>query len=182
MFDEVRNLLSDRRFDWSTRLIRLQGWRGKDARQAIAAGWAHRLAPGVCAAGGLVGALLASPVVLGFFGATAVIGTFAANHPVEAVYNALAPRWGRTRMPSNRAAKRLGCLLGSVHLLGAAVAFAYGLSWLGFALALPLAGLAAIVAVTGLCIPSIVYTIPFGAEAATAPSLWGRGPAELAAK
>ena len=48
---QLATLLRDDRDPRSSRLLRLQGWRGDELRQAVAAGQAHRLAPGFCAAG-----------------------------------------------------------------------------------------------------------------------------------
>lgn len=79
---DLSNILADPERDWdTTRLARLQGWRGADARQAVNAKWAQRLAPAACGLGALAGALLSSPLVVGFFAATAVVGTLAPNHP-----------------------------------------------------------------------------------------------------
>jgi len=171
MLTDLRSLLVDDRFDRETRLTRLQGWRGTEVDQAVSAGWAKSLAPAICAIGAIAGALLASPVLLGFMGATAVMGAIAANHPFEWAYNAVAPRFGRATLPANRAAKRLGCFLGSLHLGGAAVAFAAGAPTVGLALALPLGVLAGFVAVTGICVPSMLFTAFFGAERGACPSL-----------
>lgn len=171
MLTDLRELLTDPRFDWPTRLARLQGWRGAELDQAVGAGWALSIAPAVCGVGSLVGGLLQSSVVLGLLGLTALIGVVAANQPFETLYNALAPRWGRVPVPRNRAAKRLGCFLGTAHLVGAVVAFELGAPGVGLVLSLSLGGLASFVALSGICVPSMLFTMLFGAERATRPSL-----------
>ena len=179
MLTELVHVMTDPRFDRRTRLARLQGWRGADLDQALQAGWALSLAPAVCGAGGLLGGFLQSPLVLGLLGVTAVIGVVAANQPFEVLYNAIARRIGRSEVPPNRAAKRLGCFLGSVHLIGATVAFELGATTLGLVLSLSLGGLATFVALSGICVPSMLYTLFFGAERATGSTLLGSRPAAV---
>lgn len=164
-------LLSDTDLTWTERRTRLQGWRGAEAEQADAAARAQRLAPALCASGALAGALTASPVLLAAFAATALVGTVAPNHPFESLYNRLAIRRGRQPLPPNRAAKRLACAMGVLFLGGAAVALAVGAAALGVVLALVFAVTAAFVAATAICIPSIIFTVLFGAERGTAENL-----------
>lgn len=100
------------------------------------------------------------------------VGALAPNHPFESLYNRRAARRGRTTLPPNRAAKRLGCAIGVVFLGGAAVAYSAGAATLGLVLALVLAATAAFVAITGICIPAMIFTIVWGSERACAPSLY----------
>lgn len=170
---DVTSLLTDRSLTWTRRRTLLQGWRGEDAACADAAPVAQRIGPAVCATGAGVGALLESPAVLGLFAATALVGAVAPNHPFEAVYN----RWRRTRglhgLPANRAAKRLGCAIGAVFLGGAAMAHVFGAGTLGTVLAVVLGATATFVAITGICLPSILFTIVWGVERATGGQLIG---------
>lgn len=168
---DLSSILADHERDWNTRLARLQGWRGADTRQAVNAKWAQRLAPAACGLGALAGALLTSPLVVGFFAATAVVGTLAPNHPVEMIYNALARRQGRDPLPANRAAKRLGCAIGVLLLGGSAVAFVLGATTVGVVLALVMAVTALFVAATGICVPSVMFTLVWGAERGACPTL-----------
>ena len=168
---DLTRLLGNSSLTWTERRTRLQGWRGADATCADNAKGAQRLGPAVCAVGALTGAALESPVVLGAFAATAVMGALAPNHPIESLYNRWASRRGRATLPANRAAKRLGCAIGVAFLGGAAVAYAVGATTLGLVLALVLAGTAAFVAVTGICLPSMIFTLLWGVERACAPSL-----------
>ena len=164
-------LLSDPTLTWSQRRTRLQGWRGPEAEQADAAPRAQRLGPALCAVGAIAGALMASPLVLAAVAATALAGTFAANHPFESLYNQWAASRGGQPLPANRAAKRLGCAIGVIFLAGASSAYTLGASTLGLVLALTLGGTAAFVATTGICVPSLLFTLVWGTERAAAPSL-----------
>ena len=169
---EVTSLLTDESSSWGHRLARLQGWSGADAECAAAAPAAQRVGPAVCAVGAFVGAATQSPVVLAIFAGTAAIGAVARNHPFEVVYNRWAASRGRPTLPANRAAKRLGCATGVIFLGVAAIAFASGATVAGLALALVLGATATFVAVTGICVPSIVFTAVWGVERASAPGLF----------
>lgn len=164
-------VLGDSSLTWTQRRTRLQGWRGVDAECANEVMGMQRLAPAVCAVGATAGALAESPVVLGAFAATAVAGALGANHPFESLVNRWAASRGRRQLPANRAAKRFGCAIGATFLGGAAVAYAVGAASLGLVLAAVLGGTAAFVALTGVCVPSMLFTLLWGAERATAPSL-----------
>ena len=168
---DLRALLGDTSLTWTERRTRLQGWRGPDADRADAAPVAQRLAPAICAIGALAGAVTGSPLVLGTFAATAVAGAIAPNHLFESLYNRWASGRGRSTLPPNRAAKRLGCAIGAAFLGSATIAYALGASTVGLVLALVLGTIAAFVAVTGICVPSILFTLLWGAERGSAASL-----------
>jgi hypothetical protein len=164
----LATLLSDRSLPRARRLTLLQGWTGDDADRAETAAGAQRIAPAVCAAGATLGVITGSWPLLAFFAATAAVGRVAANHPFETLYNHLAARSGRPQLPANRAAKRMGCAMGAVFLGGAAVAFAAGATTWGVVLAGLLAAVAAFVAATGICVPSIMFRLQFGHHRAEA--------------
>ena len=174
-------LLGDRSLTWGQRRTRLQGWRGADAACADATPLAQRIGPAGCAAGATLGVVLESPAVLAVFAATALIGALAPHHPFEAAYNRWARQRGRQPLPANRAAKRLGCAIGVVFLGGAAVAYALGAGTVGGVASLVLAGTATFVAVTGICVPSMIFTVLWGAERGAAPRLFDtKAPAAVA--
>lgn len=80
--DEVTGILSDPRYARSTRVLRLQGWRGTDLDAALLVGPnTHRLAPGLCASLALIGAVTGSVPLLAATTMSAVVGVFAPNHP-----------------------------------------------------------------------------------------------------
>jgi hypothetical protein len=170
---DLSRVLGDPSLTWTQRRTRLQGWRGHEAECADAAVGAQRIGPAVCAAGALAGAALQSPILLLAFAITAVMGALAPNHPVEWLYNLSAGPRGRPTLPANRAAKRLGCAIGVIFLGGAAAAYALGATTLGLVLALTLAGTASFVAITGICLPSMIFTVLWGSERGACPRLVG---------
>ena len=87
-FHALADVVTDTRFDRSTNLARLQGWRGTDLTAAVnTKPLGHRLAPAICGVGALAVAVTGSTVLLLALLATAVVGVFAPNHPAESVYN-----------------------------------------------------------------------------------------------
>lgn len=168
---ELNGILRDQRSDRATRLLRLQGWRGAALEEAIAAGSAHRLAPWFCTVGALAVAVTGSWGLAVAIMATAVAGIFARNHPVEAIYNWLAPSLGRTPLPRNRAAKRLGCLMGTAFFGASALSIAVGASLLGQGIAGAFAVVAGFVAITNICVPSAIFVAVFGSKRSTAGRL-----------
>lgn len=168
-FHQLTDVLSGP--DRTTRLLRLQGWRGCDVDTARDSGLGAHVGPGACAVGSLAVAATGSVPLLAIFWATSVVGVFAANHPVEVVYNWIARRVGATALPRNRAGKRLGCAIGTVFLGASLIAFAVGAPTAGRIIAGVMGSVAAFVAATGICIPSIMFTLAWGSQRATAPSL-----------
>jgi len=168
---EPSTLLGDTSLTWTQRRTRLQGWRGPDADQADALPGVQRIGSGVCAVGALAGAVMGSPLLLAMLASTALVGAFAPNHPFEWLYNRVASTRGGPQLPTNRAAKRLGCALGVVFLSVSAAAFALGAATPGLVLGLALGGTAAFVAATGICAPSLIFTALWGSDRAAAPSL-----------
>jgi hypothetical protein len=181
-YQDVNSILTDSEFDQDMRLVRLQGFRGADADQALRSSVGGRLAPAVCGLGAVLGVLLESPLLLGALALTAVIGVLAANHPVESLYNAFARRRGTAEVPVNRAGRRLGCFIGALFLGGAAIAYASGATAAGAVLALSLGSLALFVAATNICVPSIIFTLIRGSERtklrAFFPALFGAASEE----
>ncbi len=164
----LKDVLTDPAHDRSTNLLQLQGWRGdKLDESARTAAFAHKLAPAACGTLSLIAALTGSMALVLATLSTALIGTVARNHPFEMFYNAIARRSGRQAMPANRAAKRLGCAIGSAFLGGAAIAWSVGLGTLATVLLVTLGSLATFVAITGLCVPSMMFVLLFGADRST---------------
>jgi hypothetical protein len=169
--DQVRSALGTASVPRSVRLLRLQGWRSTELAAAIRAGNAHRAAPAICAALAWVVVVTASVPIAIFALSTAIVGVVASNHPAELAFNAVARRAGRPAIPANRAAKRLGCLIGAVSFGAATFAFAVGLPLAGRVVMGVMAVVATFVAATNVCVPSIIFTLMWGADRATATSL-----------
>lgn len=167
------SLLTDARFDRPTNLARLQGWRGAELDAAVAiCPHPHRIAPAACSVLALASAATGSiPLILATL-ATALAGVFARNHPFELAYNLWAGPRGRA-LPANRAAKRFGCAVGSLHLAGGAVALALGRAVVADVALVSLGGLALFVAASGICVPSLLFTLRFGADRGTRAGLLG---------
>jgi predicted small integral membrane protein len=174
--NDVRQILTDPRFDRNRRLLRLQGQRDSRLDQAVAAGWAMRLGPAQCALFGTIALLLSDPSVYLVLAAVSSVGVFTSHHPVEWAYVWWTRRQGRTPPPANRAPRRFACLLGAASFGLAAVGLVAGAAPLFWSAALLLVVLPAFVAVTNICVPSLVFTLMVGAERATCESL----PASLA--
>lgn len=170
MLVEARSALTNPQFDWSTRLVRLAGWRGGEVRAASESGWRLRIAPAFCGVAAIALGLIGQPLWLGLLAATAAVGAVRGNHVVEQIYNATLGRRG-VSIPKARAARASGCAISAVILAASAIAFAIGLPTLGLILAVSLGGLAVFVAVTKICVPSLMFVALFGELRSTAPSL-----------
>lgn len=168
---DATEALSDPRIDRPTKLRRLQGWRGNELACALRAGNARRLAPATCSALAMAVVVTGSATLAAFTAVTAVFGAVASNHPIESAYNWLAVRTVRSPIPSNRAAKRLGCALGALFFAVSAVGFAVGVTLVGIVPAVIMAGLAAFVALSDICVPSLMFNVLWGSERASADSL-----------
>lgn len=102
---------------------------------------------------------------------TAVLGVLTSNHLVELLHNAIARRLGRPQVPPRRAAKRFACFLGASLLMGAGVTYALGADGWGLGFTLTMTVVPLFVAASGVCVPSFLFLLTLGTEAATAPKL-----------
>lgn len=169
---EVAAILGDSERPRAERLVRLQGWRGDDVDRAAEAGQiAQRIGPATCALASVALAATRSVPLGAVVAGTAVVGALAPLHPFESAYGAWSQRRGRPLLPSNRAAKRLGCAVGSVMLGASTVAFATGAPRTGTALAVSLGALATFVSTTNVCVPSVIFISVFGEERSTRANL-----------
>ena len=129
---------------------------GEQALRDIQSGL--RFAPALCGAGIAVGTVLASPWVLGFMMLTALIGAATPRHPFDLLYNhAVRHAISKPAIPRNGAPRRFSCAVGTVWLAGTIGAFLLGWDVAGYVLGLSMAGMALFVAVTHICLPSLVY-------------------------
>lgn len=185
-YQDIKSILADSDFDRDMQLVRLQGFREAEAEQALRSTIGGRLAPAVCGGGAVLGVVITSPLLLGILAFTALIGVFAANHPVESAYNAVARRRGITQVPTNTAGRRLGCFIGTFFLGGAAFAYTSGATVIGAVLGLSLGSLALFVATTNICVPSVIFTLIRGSGRTQFhsffPALFGTKPDTHATK
>ncbi len=140
------------------RRLERQGFVGfGDDELAEAAPWL-RFSPALCAAVMAVGTALASPAVLWALAAPAALGTVFPVHPFDVLYNyGLRRLTGTRRLPKNGAPRRFACGMATAWLIAAGVAFAADADVAGYALGGVLTAVAAVVATTHFCIPSLIY-------------------------
>jgi hypothetical protein len=170
---DVRHILSDPRFNRNCRLLRLQGQRGQGLEHAVRTGLAVRLGPAQCAFFGALALVMADVRIYVVLAAVSAVGVFTKHHPVEWLYSWWRVNRDRVALVPNRAARRFGCLLGAVCFLAAGVALSVDAPWLFWPNAVLLVALPAFVALTNVCVPSLVFTLMFGAERAARESLIG---------
>jgi hypothetical protein len=122
-----------------------------------------RWSPVFCTIVMATGTILASPWVLWGLAVTAALGTILPSHPFDYVYNLGVRRLtGTPPLPSNGAPRRFACGVATAWLLATGAAFAADLPALGYVLGGVLTAVAALVAVTHFCIPSLIYGLIFG--------------------
>ena len=167
-FGPVRSAGSTRK----ERLLALQGWRGEGLDLACSAAPADRLAPAFCMLGGLAVALTQSIPLALVLAATAVVGAVTGRHPVESLHQLVVRAAGRGHVaPLGSAARRFTCAVAATWLLVIVGALALDATGLGVGLSFTLAAVAAVYTTLGFCIPATVFTLLFGAERATRPTL-----------
>ncbi|HUG16481.1 MAG TPA: DUF4395 domain-containing protein [Thermomicrobiales bacterium] len=133
-----------------------------DCTLAPVAPWL-RLAFGLCAFFAALGIALQSPPILLSLATIAVLAALFPVHPFDLLYNhGLRFLTGTPSLPRRGAPSRFACGLGAVWLLPVAWAFYAGHDVVGYALGGTLAAVAALVSMTDICIPSLVYRSLFG--------------------
>lgn len=139
--------------------LEAQGYVGVAERSLADIEFGLRFSPALCALGVAIGTALASPVAILVMMATAAVGAATPRHPFDWLYNyAVRHLFGKPTIPRNGAPRRFSCAVGAVWLAATAAAFAAGWTIPGYVLGAGMAGMAAFVAVTHICLPSLVYT------------------------
>ncbi len=128
-----------------------------------------RLVPWMRTTFGLCGGLVAIATAFAFtpllwaMVPIAAFGAILPVHPFDLVFNYGIRRFTHTRpLPHNRAPTRFACAVAVPWIIGTALAFTLGITWLGYTLGALLATVAGIVSVTHFCIPSAIYQILTG--------------------
>jgi hypothetical protein len=122
-----------------------------------------RWSPMFCAIVMATGTALASPWVLWGLAVTAALGTVMPSHPFDYVYNFGVRRLtGTPPLPANGAPRKFACGIATVWLVVTGTAFAADLTLFGYVLGGVLTAVAALVATTHFCIPSLIYGLIFG--------------------
>ena len=117
-----------------------------------------RWSPAFCTIFMIAGVALESPVVLWSLAAMAFAGALLPFHPFDLLYN-YGARYltGTGPLPNHGPQRRFACGIATVWLIGTGWAFHVGAQALGYLLGVPLILVAALVSVTHICIPSIIY-------------------------
>jgi hypothetical protein len=144
---------------WSRGCLTMQGYGDLSDGQRRGLWLGLRFSPALCFAGIVLGTALASPVLLLAMAATALIGGFVTpKHPFDYVYDAaLRPLFGGLRVPPSPAPRQFACQLATPWIVAIAVAFLTGAAVIAWVLAVPLLVVAATVATTNWCLPSLIY-------------------------
>lgn len=122
-----------------------------------------RMSPALCATIAAIGTLLAAPAILWELMIFAALGAFLPFHPFDLIYNFGIRRvTGTPELPRNRAPRRFACGMASVWLFATGVLFAADLDVAGYLLGGALVAVAALITVSHVCIPSLVYRALFG--------------------
>lgn len=122
-----------------------------------------RWSPALCTIVMAIGTVFASEWILWGLAPFALAGALFPRHPFDYVYNLGVRRLtGTAPLPGNGAPRRFACGIATVWLVAAGAAFAADLTVLGYVLGGILTAVAALVAVTHFCIPSLVYGLIFG--------------------
>lgn len=153
------------------RRIEAQGYRGLDDAALVEVGPWLRWSPALCALVIALGTILASPPLLWAVAAIALLGAAMPVHPFDVLYNhAVRHLTGTPPLPHHGPQRRFACGVAAAWLTGAGLAFHEGAAMLGYVLGGALVVVAAVIAVTHFCLPSLVYNRLFPARpAAGAP-------------
>ena len=117
-----------------------------------------RLTPAVCGLIVAIGTLLAAPGVFFALAPIAALGAMFPVHPFDLAYNHGMRRVTGTRpLPPNGAPRRFACALGAVWITLAGVMFVVEAPVAGYVLGGMLVTMAALVATTHICIPSMMF-------------------------
>jgi amino acid permease len=126
-----------------------------------------RFAPALCFTGIALGVVLASPALLLAMAVTALLGGFILpKHPFDYLYEfAVRPRFGGPAVPPSPAPRRFACQLATPWVTAIAVGYLADMTTVAWALAVPLLVVAASVATTNWCLPSLIYGLLHGQTA-----------------
>jgi len=123
----------------------------------------QRLAFALCAVLAGLGTALGSPPLLWLLAAIAALAAIFPVHPFDLLYNHLIRYLRETGpLPRRNAPSRFACGVGAVWLVPTALAFQAGADPIGYVLGAALTGVAGLVAITDICIPSMIYRALFG--------------------
>lgn len=142
--------------------LEAQGFLGlDDASLSEVAAWL-RWSPALCTLTMIAGVALQSPLLLWMLAATALLGTLLPFHPFDLLYNhGVRYFTGTGPLPHQGPQRRFACGLATVWLVVTGWAFHANEPAIGSALGIPLILVAALVSITHICIPSMIYNALF---------------------
>ncbi|UCH29864.1 MAG: DUF4395 family protein [Myxococcales bacterium] len=144
------------------KFLRLQGYEFDDASFDELARW-MRWPYVFCASAVVAGVTLASPWILWGLAAFAASTVFLPSHPFNYPYNYVVRHITGTRaLPPGTTQGKFGCGMGALMLVGIGYAFYTGATTVGYALGGAMAAMVTFLAVTQICIPSLLYKALFG--------------------
>jgi uncharacterized protein DUF4395 len=142
--------------------LEAQGFCGlDDATLEEVAPWL-RWSPVLCTLCMVVGIATQSSIVLWALAATAFLGVLLPFHPFDLLYNyGVRYLTGTRPLPRQGVQRRFACGIATAWLVATGWAFYVGAATLGFILGVPLVLVAALVSMTHICIPSMIYNAVF---------------------
>lgn len=142
--------------------LEAQGFCGLDDATLAEVGPWLRWSPVLCTVVMILGVSLQSPVILWSLAGIAFLGVFLPFHPFDLLYNyGVRYLTGTRAFPHNGPQRKFACGLASAWLVGTGWAFHSGMITLGYVLGVSLILVAALVSVTNICIPSMIYNALF---------------------
>jgi Domain of unknown function (DUF4395) len=152
---------------WSRSCLTMQGYGSLSDGERRSLWVGLRFSPILCLAGIALGTALASPALLLAMAVAAGVGGFVtAKHPFDHVYDAvLRPLLGGPSVPPSPAPRRFACQMAMPWIAAIAVAFWADEPTVAWILAVPLLLVAATVATTNWCLPSLIYGLLHGRRA-----------------
>jgi len=145
------------------RLLDIQGFEDiDDDTLARTEPWL-RFAPALCAAIAALGTALGSAPLLWILAAIAAAGAALPFHPFDLVYKLGVRRLtSGPPLPENQAPRRFACGLASLWLAMTGALIVAGYAAAGYVLGGSLVAIAALVAATHICIPSMIFRTACG--------------------
>jgi hypothetical protein len=142
--------------------IEAQGFLGLDDATARQINHWLRLSPAICMVWTAIGTAVQSAVVLWWLVPFAALGALLRGHPFDVFYTyGFRHLVQGPRLPPYGLPRRFACLIATMMIVGAALAFQTGRPLVGQILGWTLVAAALVNVSTGFCIPSFIYGLVF---------------------
>lgn len=140
------------------RRLQIQGFREVDSDTLAQVSPWLRFSPALCAIVAGIGTVFASPTTLFALAIIAFLGAVLPFHPFDLIFNfGIRFLVRKPPLPHNGAPRRFACAMAAAWLTAAALLFSNGQLAAGYALGGMFVAVAALVATTDICIPSMVF-------------------------